>query len=235
MLPRMALSFQLGVPASDAQLTRRWEIWHASAPLFEQYGFRAVTVDQLAFASALSPAGLYHYFPNKAAIALFPLAHGNGLCVAWDAIVDRLPEDPAVRLEALVMFAAQHAAAWRLAISLSRQMTQTPAVERYANRLMAEALRDFATIARTVDYRMSDRRIGDLYEMFTAIIVADLPGFDRSAEAVARRLTDAVSGWLAAATADPIAPSTTRPTIMRRPVILPQRLTTATVGAFAPV
>ncbi len=57
------------VPAPDSHVARRWEIWHASAPLFEKHGFRAVTVDQLAFASAMSPAGLYHYFPNKAAIA----------------------------------------------------------------------------------------------------------------------------------------------------------------------
>src|SRR4029079_5976035 len=111
--------------------------------------------------------------------------------------------DPAVRLEALVAFAAQHAATWRLAISLSRQMTQTPALERYAGRLMAQALWDVATIARAVDPRMSKRRIGDLYEMFTAIILADLPGFDHSSEAVARRLTDAVSGWLPAAAAPP--------------------------------
>jgi AcrR family transcriptional regulator len=229
----MAVTFSLSVPATDPHLVRRWEIWHASAPLFEQHGFRAVTVDQLAYASAMSPAGLYHYFPNKAAIALFPLTHGNGLCAVWDEIVARLPDDPAIRLEALVAFAAQHAAAWRLAISLSRQMTQTPALERYAGRLMAEALRDFATIARAVDSRMSERRIGDLYEMFTAIILADLPGFDHSAEAVARRLTDAVSGWLAAASADPIAASATRPAVQRRPIALPQRFTTATLGAFA--
>src|SRR4029079_18124169 len=125
--------------------------------------------------------------------------------------------DPAVRLEALVAFAAQHAAAWRLAISLSRQMTQTPALERYAGRLMAEALRDFATIARAVDPRMSKRRIGDLYEMFTAIILADLPGFDDSAEAVARRLTDAVSGWLPAPAPHPIPAGRAPPAGARRP------------------
>src|SRR4029079_12026499 len=196
MLARMATSFPLSAPATDAHLARRWEIWHASAPLFEQHGFRAVTVDQLAFASAMSPAGLYHYSPNKAAIALFPLAHGNGLCVTWDAMVARLPDDPAARLHALVLFAAEPAATWRLSIALSRQMTQTPALERYASRLMAEALRDLAKNARAGAPRMSDRRIGDLYEMFTAIIVADLPGFDRSAEAVRRRLTADVHGWL---------------------------------------
>jgi hypothetical protein len=150
-------------------------------------------------------------------------------------MVARLPDDPAARLRALVAFAAEHAATWRLSIALSRQMTQTPALERYASRLMAEALRDFATIARTVDPRMSDRRIGDLYEMFTAIIVADLPGFDRSAEGVRRRLTDAVNGWLASSSADPVAASATGPVASRRPFAPPQKFTTSGAPAFAPV
>jgi len=157
----------------------------------------------------MSPAGLYHYFPNKAAIALFPLAHGNGLCLIWDAIVDRLPDDPALRLEALAEFAADHADAWRLSFSLARQMSQSPALERYAGRLLADARRDFATIARRVDSRTSERRIADLHEALTAIIVADLPGFDQSTEATRRRLLDAVHGWLAAVAVDPVAPSAT--------------------------
>jgi AcrR family transcriptional regulator len=145
----------------------------------------------------MSPAGLYHYFPNKAAIALFPLAHGNGLCVTWDAMVARLPDDPAARLQALVAFAAEHAAEWRLSIALSRQMTQTPALQRYADRLMAEALRDFATIARTVERGCPIDGSATLYEMFTAIIVADLPGFDRSAEAgpPPTELMPSPAGW----------------------------------------
>ena len=232
----MALSMPRSIPATDARLSRRWEIWRASAPLFERHGFRAVTVDQLAHASAMSPAGLYHYFPNKAAIALFPLAHGNGLCHTWDAIVASLPADPIVRLDALVAFSAEHAATWRLAISLTRQMTRTPAIERYAARLMAEARRDFTTIARSVDPRMSDRRVGDLYEALTAIIVADLPGFDTSAEAVRRRLGNAVRGWLAAATADPFATSTTEPAAVSLTASIDrQKFTIAAAGAFAPV
>jgi hypothetical protein len=82
-------------------------------------------------------------------------------------------------------------------------MTQSRAVERFADRLLAQSRRDFGTIARAVDPRLSDRRVADLHEAFTAIIVADLPGFDRSADAVRRRLHDAVRGWLAAETSDP--------------------------------
>jgi AcrR family transcriptional regulator len=198
MLRPMALPLPIAAAPTESHVARRWEIWHAAAPLFERHGYRGVTVEQLAYASAMSPAGLYHYFPNKAAIALFPLAHGNGLCVVWDAIVTRLPDDPIVRLEALIEVAADHAGPWRIALALSRQMTQTPAVTRYASRLIAEARRDFATIARSVDPEITDRRAADLYEAFTAIVVAEIPGFDSSVESLRRRLTDAVRGWLAA-------------------------------------
>lgn len=195
---------------SDAQLLRRWEIWAAAAPLFEQHGYRGVTVDQLAHAAAMSPAGLYHYFPNKAAIALFPIANSNGLCRAWTARVAGLPADPQVRLNAMIGFAVEHAEAWRLALTLASQMTGSPSVERYAGRLLKESRRDFAVIARSVDPTLSDRRIGDLYEGFTAIVVTTFPGFDRSPEALRRRLEDAVRGWLSAAT-----PSATKRPVTR--------------------
>ena len=211
------MAFQTPVAATqaDSRLARRWEIWHASAPLFGQHGFRAVTVDQLAYASTMSPAGLYHYFPNKAAIALVPLAHGNGLCLTWQSIVEATPDNPVARLEALADFAAEHADAWRLALGLSRQMTQSRTVVRYADKLLAQSRRDFGTIARAVDSRLSDRRVADLHEAVTAIIVTDLPGFDRSADAVRRRLHDAVRGWLAAESNDPAAASATGSTAWR--------------------
>ena len=90
---------------SEARIDRRWEIWRSAAPLFEREGYRGVSIEQLAHASALSPAGLYHYFPGKAAIALFPLSHANGLCRRWHAIAAALPRDPFVRLHALIGFA----------------------------------------------------------------------------------------------------------------------------------
>lgn len=153
----------------------------------------------------MSPAGLYHYFPNKQAIALFPLAHANGLCRTWDTLVATLPPDPLTRLRAMVDFAADNADAWRLALGLAGELTRTPALERYAGRLLKEAREDFATIARTVDAALPDRRVADLYEAFSAIVVTTMPGHDRSIDALRRRLTDAVRGWLAAEGVDPAA------------------------------
>jgi AcrR family transcriptional regulator len=195
----------LATRQSDVHLARRWEIWHASAPLFERHGFRGVTINQLAHANAMSPAGLYHYFPNKQAIALFPLAHANGLCRAWDALVAEMPPDPLPRLRAMVDFSADNAEAWRLALGLVAEMARTPTLEKYASRLLEGAREDFATIARSVDPQLSDRRVADLYEAFSAIVVTTMPGHDRSTDALRRRLADAIRGWLVAAGLDPAA------------------------------
>ena len=188
---------------SEARIDRRWEIWRSAAPLFERQGYRGVSIEQLAHASARSPAGLYHYFPGKADIALFPLSHANGLCRRWHAVEAALPVDPFVRLHALIGFAVDYADPWRLALGLAGQMSADPLTAGRAASLLAEARRDFAEIAASVDPTITAPDVGDLYETFVGILVTDLPGFDRSPDSLRRRLTDAVRGWLTRRGADP--------------------------------
>jgi AcrR family transcriptional regulator len=188
---------------SEARIDRRWEIWRSAAPLFERHGYRGVSVEQLAHASARSPAGLYHYFPGKAAIALFPLSHANGLCRRWHAIAAALPTDPFIRLHALIGFAVGFADPWRLALDLAGQMSADPLTAGRAAALLAEARRDFREIAESVDPTITATDAGDLYETFVGILVTDLPGFDRRPDSLRRRLTDAVRGWLTRRGADP--------------------------------
>jgi AcrR family transcriptional regulator len=186
----------------EARINRRWEIWRSVAPVFARHGYRGASIDQLAYASALSPAGLYHYFPGKAAIALFPLSHANGLCRRWYSIAAALPSDPFVRLHALVAFAVECADPWRLALDLAGQMSVDPLTAGPAARLLAEARRDFADIAESIDPTITPTDVGDLYEAFVGILVTDLPGFDRSPASLQRRLTDAARGWLTRRGAD---------------------------------
>jgi AcrR family transcriptional regulator len=199
----MKAQYPIRESTSAARITRRWEIWRSAAPLFEREGYRGVSIEQVAHASALSPGGLYHYFPGKAAIALFPLSHVNGLCRRWHAIAAALPRDPFVRLHALIGFAVQFADPWRLALDLAGQMSADPLTAGPAARLLAEARRDFAEIAESVDPTITLTDVGDLYEAFVGILVTDLPGFDRSSDSLRRRLTDAVRGWLTRRGADP--------------------------------
>jgi AcrR family transcriptional regulator len=187
----------------EARISRRWEIWRSAALLFERQGYRYVTIDQVAHASALRPASLYHYFPGKAALALFPLSHANGLCRRWHAIAAMQPQDPFVRLQALIGFAAELAEDWRIALSMASQMSEDVATAGHSERLLAEARRDFAEIAQSVDPSIAPEDVADLYEAFAAIVVTDLPGFDRSAASLRRRLSDAVRGWLARRGVDP--------------------------------
>lgn len=203
------LTLPMGAPypirerTSQARISRRWEIWGCAAPLFQRHGYRGVTIDQLAHAAAMSPATLYHYFPRKADIALFPLSHANGLCGRWHAISATLPDDPFMRLHALIGFAAELSDSWRLALELARQMSDHSGTAIQAARLLAEARRDFAEIAQSVDATITPPAVADLYEAFAAIVVTDLPGFDRSPASLRRRLTDAVRGWLTRRGVDP--------------------------------
>jgi hypothetical protein len=67
-----------GRPADDA-VARRAEIYRCARPLLEEFGYREVTVKQLARASHLSPAALYHRFPTKRDLVLYPLSPDRNL------------------------------------------------------------------------------------------------------------------------------------------------------------
>lgn len=70
-----------GRPAEDA-VARRAEIYRRARPLLEEFGYREVTVKQLARACHMSPAALYHWFPTKRDLVLYPLSSPdrNGRC-----------------------------------------------------------------------------------------------------------------------------------------------------------
>ena len=114
-----------------------------------------------------------------------------------------MPSDPFVRLHALIGFAVNVADPWRLALDLAGQMSADPREAGPAASLLAEARRDFAEIAESVDPTITPTDVGDLYEAFVGILVTDLPGFDRSADSLRRRLTDAIRGWVTRRGADP--------------------------------
>src|SRR6266851_350507 len=72
---------RIGRPAEDA-VARRAEIYRQARPLLEEFGYREVTVKQLARACHMSPAALYHWFPTKRDLVLYPLSSPdrNGRC-----------------------------------------------------------------------------------------------------------------------------------------------------------
>ncbi len=144
---------------ADTTPARRWEIWDAVAPLFEQHGFHGVTIDELAAEAGLRTADLYRHFSSKQVLALFPLSRSNGIYQSWVRRAVSLPRDPEVRGRAMLDFAAEHAVAWRLALDLATEMIMTPPLDRYAGRLVKEAREDFGAIVASVDLNMTPGQV----------------------------------------------------------------------------
>jgi AcrR family transcriptional regulator len=175
---------------ADTTPARRWEIWDAVAPLFERHGFHGVTIDELAREAGLRTADLYRHFSSKQVLALFPLSRSNGIYRSWVARAATLPREPEVRRRAMLDFAAEHAAAWRLALDLATEMIMTPPLDRYAGRLVKEAREDFGAIVGSVDPTMTPGQYVRLYRAFHQVVTpdassrADVPGHGGATAAV---------------------------------------------------
>ena len=182
-----------GAEAPDSFVDHRWAIWRAAVPLFERNGFGGVTFQQIAEAGGMSHIEIYRFFPNKQAVALFPLSHLCGLGRAWQARVAELPPEREVRLRELIAFTAGHAEAWRLATTLSSEVAATPGLERYASRMLREAREDFTAMVISIDPGMTPREFALLYEAFRWSVVTKPTGQERSADALRRRVRHAIS------------------------------------------
>ena len=83
--------------------TRRWTHFHRAAPLLRHEGYRNTTIKAAAGVCGVRPSTLYHYFPSKLAMALFPLSTESGLCDACDSTrFSAGPRSPQASLEHVV-------------------------------------------------------------------------------------------------------------------------------------
>jgi AcrR family transcriptional regulator len=71
----------------------RRRIFRLAAPVFRAQGYRAAKVALISRAVGLAPGSLYHYFPSKKALALFPLSSENDICGRMHASLDAVPRD----------------------------------------------------------------------------------------------------------------------------------------------
>lgn len=180
-----------------SNVSRRWALFDAARPVFERSGFRDSTVAELAWTSRLRPASLYHYFPSKSAMALFPLTSDNGLCASWHATLPTLPPDPLTRLDALLDFVSTRIDSIGLALRLATEMSDDRTVAVTAATAIGQARRDFRSMGRSLDPRISDRRADDLFEAVATLVVGQVPGVKRESEAMRRQLADLARGWVA--------------------------------------
>jgi len=187
----------MDLPQLAPDRVRRWEIYAAARPVFERHGFRNATISELAWASGLQPPSLYHYFPSKAAFALFPLSADNGLCATWHAEADRLPSDPWVRLDALIDFVSTHIDSIRVALSLAREMSDNRLLDRVARAAVSQARDDFRSLAYSLGDGIGPERADDLFQAVATMAAGSVPGVERDPAALRRQLGDAARGWLA--------------------------------------
>jgi AcrR family transcriptional regulator len=144
-------------PAIDGAARRR-ELFALAAPLFGRLGYREVTLKELATACHLSPASLYHYFPSKLDLALYPFTVEGQGCDEFEAHARREP-DPLVTIRSWLdaalaamptMELAKRLAAWRSGVARWRRI--------------------LGTLAQQAAPQLSDARVGELAEALMSVI-----------------------------------------------------------------
>lgn len=98
---------------------RRYELFFLAAPVFERYGFRAATMRALAHACHLSPAGLYHWFDSKEALATYLLRAPR---VDWESTYVAPDVAPLVQLRQMIDLAIVNVRLYLLAIRLNEEI-----------------------------------------------------------------------------------------------------------------
>jgi AcrR family transcriptional regulator len=187
----------IDLPRIPPDRARRWALYAAARPVFERVGFRNSTVAELAWAAGLRPASLYHYFPSKAAFALFPLSSENGLCAAWHAHAASLPPNPPLRLDALLNHLGGHMDSIGLALSLAAEMSDDRQVASVVRATVEQARKDFRTLAESLAPSLEPRRADDLFQAVATLAAGRVPGINREPAALRRQLADLARGWLA--------------------------------------
>jgi AcrR family transcriptional regulator len=181
-------------PASDAAARRR-ELSALAAPLFARLGYREVTLKELATACNLSPASLYHYFPSKLDLALYPFTVEGQGCDEFEARA-RLEPDPLATirswLEAAIAAMPTMELAKRLAIEAERPDV-TGAAWRSA---VTRWRRILGTLAQTAAPHLGDERVGELAEGLMSVISGG-PGRVRpDPEAIRAQVVALLRGYL---------------------------------------
>jgi len=98
---------------------RRYGLFFLAAPVFERYGFRGATIRALAHACHLSPAGLYHWFDSKEALATYLLRAPR---VDWDSTYVAPDVDPLLQLREMIDVAVVNVRLYLLAIRLHEEI-----------------------------------------------------------------------------------------------------------------
>lgn len=156
------------VPAADA-VTRRRELFALAAPLFARLGYREVTLKELAEACHLSPASLYHYFPSKLDLALYPFTVEGQGCDEFEARA-RLEPDPLVVIGDWIDAATMAMPTTELAKRLAREADRPDVTAAAWRSGVARWRRILGTLAQKAAPQLDDLQVGELAEGLMSVI-----------------------------------------------------------------
>jgi AcrR family transcriptional regulator len=167
-----------GRPAEDA-VARRAEIYRRARPLLEEFGYRQVRVKQLARACYMSPAALYHYFPTKRDLVLYPLSapDRNGRC---ELLRRRLAgeTDPLRCLRAWVDFVLEEREGVILALRLAPEAVTAGTLSRPGGDIGMSLDETAAFVVSFVDnitHEQADDLVRELFGVIMAPALTGLP------------------------------------------------------------
>lgn len=98
---------------------RRYELFTLAAPVLRERGYRGSTIRALAHACHLSPAGLYHYFDSKAALATYPLWAPR---MRWETTFVDPDADPLGQVRALIEAGIRNVPLYLLAFRMHEEI-----------------------------------------------------------------------------------------------------------------
>lgn len=98
---------------------RRYELFLLAAPVFERHGFHGATIRALAHACHLSPAGLYHYFSSKEALATWLL---RGPRMSWETTFVDPDLEPLEQVRQLIDLSLGSLPVYLLALRLAEEI-----------------------------------------------------------------------------------------------------------------
>ncbi len=170
------ITHRTGRPAEDA-VARRAEIFRHARPLLEEFGYREVTVKQLARACYMSPGALYHYFPTKRDLVLYPLSSPdrNGRC---ELMRRRLAgeTDPLRSLRAWIDFVLEEREGVILALRLAPDAVAAGALSRPGGDIGMSFDETAAFVALLVDGITREQAEDLVRELFAVVMAPALTG-----------------------------------------------------------
>jgi len=155
-------------PATDGAGRRR-ELFALALPLFARLGYREVTLKELAEACHLSPASLYHYFPSKLDLALYPFTVEGQRCDEFESRA-QLEPDPLVTIREWLDAAIAAMPTMELAKRLAEEAARPDVTGAAWRSAVARWRRILGTLAQQAAPQLDDERIGGLAEALMSVL-----------------------------------------------------------------